>query len=254
MLTDPLFYLVGIPTTFLMSLGKGAFGGGLAMIGTPLLALVVDPVAAAIMVAPLVSASDIFGLRAFPAHTWSWPDLTWLAPSMAVGVLIGVVFFVSVDPRVIGLGIALVTLVFTARWFLRERRMQRPPAPISPAKALACGTLAGFTTFVAHSGSLPLALYLLPRQLSKTVYAGTTVALFLLTNTLKLIPYLWLGWQRPDAMWQTLVLLPAVPIGVWVGKVLHDRLDQHRLYFYCYLLVGAAGLKLLFDSVVKLLA
>lgn len=50
-----------------------------------------------------------------------------------------------------------------------------------------------------------------------------------------------------------LPLLPAVPLGVWVGKRLHDRLDANRLYFWCYLLVGAAGLKLLIDSMVKLL-
>ena len=33
MFTDPLFYLVGLPTVFIMALSKGAFGGGLAIIG-----------------------------------------------------------------------------------------------------------------------------------------------------------------------------------------------------------------------------
>ena len=45
-----------------------------------------------------------------------------------------------------------------------------------------------------------------------------------------------------------------MPLGVWIGKRMHDRLDEQRLYFWCYLLVGAAGLKLFLDSVQKLLA
>ena len=37
---DPLFYLVGLPAVFVIGFGKGAFGGGLAIIGIPFLALV----------------------------------------------------------------------------------------------------------------------------------------------------------------------------------------------------------------------
>ncbi len=58
--TDPLFYLIGLPAVFLISLGRGAFGGGLAILGVPLLALAVDPVTATFMMAPIVSASDPF--------------------------------------------------------------------------------------------------------------------------------------------------------------------------------------------------
>ncbi len=47
--------------------------------------------------------------------------------------------------------------------------------------------------------------------------------------------------------------MPAVPLGVWAGKRLHDRLDEHRLYFWCYLLVGVAGLRLFVDSAMKLI-
>ncbi len=65
--TDPLFYLIGVPAVFLISLGRGAFGGGLAILGVPLLALAVDPVTATFMMAPIVSASDPFTVWAFPA-------------------------------------------------------------------------------------------------------------------------------------------------------------------------------------------
>ena len=62
---DPMFYLVGWTTTLLMGIGKGAFGGGLAILGVPLLALVVDPLQGAIMVAVLIAAMDLFAIGSF---------------------------------------------------------------------------------------------------------------------------------------------------------------------------------------------
>jgi uncharacterized membrane protein YfcA len=257
--TDFLFYLIGLPAVFVIGLGKGAFGGGLAIIGIPLLALVTDPIDAAIVVAIVSSTTDFFALKVFPMRTWSWPDIVWLAPGMVVGIAIGALFFWLVDPRILVLGIALVTLAFVARYFLdaylgAHRGGPQAGQPVSPPKALACGTLGGFTTFIAHSAAPPLLVYLVPRGLTKTTLAGTLVALLTLTNVFKIVPYGWFGIQRPEALWQALVLLPAIPLGVWIGKRLHDRLDQHQLYFWCYLLVGVAGLKLLADSVLKLAA
>lgn len=252
--TDPLFYLVGLPAVFIIGFGKGAFGGGLAIIGIPFLALVTSPLDAAIIVAIVASTTDIFAVQAFPMRTWSWPDLYWLAPAMVFGIVLGTLFFVMVDPRILVLGIAVVTLLFTARFFLRDRIMPKIGAPVSPVKALVCGTLGGFTTFVAHSGAPPLALYLVPRGLGKTMFAGTVVALLSFSNIFKIVPYIWFGLERPEAFWQALPLLPAIPLGVWLGKKLHDRLDEQRLYFWCYSLVGAAGLKLLADSVRQLTA
>lgn len=41
--SEPLFDLVGRVTTLLIAIGKSAFGGGLAILGIPLLAIVADP-------------------------------------------------------------------------------------------------------------------------------------------------------------------------------------------------------------------
>jgi uncharacterized membrane protein YfcA len=172
---------------------------------------------------------------------------------MVVGIGLGALFFVLVDPRILALGIALVTVSFAARYFLRRRSKPAAHAPVSPGKALLFGTIGGFTTFISHAAAPPLSVYLLPRGLPKSVYAGTMVALLTFSNTFKIVPYLWFSVQRPEALWQALPLLPAIPLGVWIGKLMHDRLDADRLYFWCYLLVAAAGLKLLIDSALKLL-
>jgi uncharacterized protein len=247
--SDPWFYILGFSATFLMALGKGAFGGGLAIIGVPFMALVIDPITAAIIFAPLVVFMDLFALRAFPPSTWSKPDLKWLLLGLSIGLLIGWLTIELVDRRIVTLLIALITLTFTIRWFLKDRLT--PPAPhnVQPLRATILSTISGFTTFIAHAGGPPIAIYLLGRNLGKTIYAGTTIAVFFFGNVIKLVPYSKLALDAPVAIAAALVFAPIVPFGIFIGKMIHDRLDQARLFFWCYVLLLVTGGKLLFDSV-----
>ncbi len=247
--TDPLFYLVGLTAIFIVSVGKGAFGGGLAILGVPLLSLVMSPIEAAIVVAPLVSFMDFFAFGSFGRNTWSKPDLAWLAPALLAGIALGYVFFVYVDPRLVAAGIGVITVIFALDWFLRGRKSEHKERPVSPPLALIAGSAAGFTTFVAHAGGPPMTAYLLYRGLNKTVYAGTAVALFSLGNIVKLVPYSALLFAKPHTFVQALVLAPVVPLGVWLGKYIHDRLDQARLFFWCYVILLVAAAKLLYDAI-----
>lgn len=248
MFTDPLFYLVGLPTVFLISISKGAFGGGLAVIGVPLLSLVMSPIEAAIVVAPLVCLMDLFALGSFGPKTWSKPDLVWLMPGLLAGIALGYAFFTLVDATIVSLGIGAVTLAFAADYFLRG--MRRPPSshPVSPPLALTAGTVSGFTTFIAHAGGPPAQMYLLRRGLNKTLYAGTNIALFTLGNFVKLLPYGFLMWAQPQTLGWSAALAAAVPLGVWAGKWMHERLEQRQLFFWCYVLLTLAAAKLVYDG------
>lgn len=250
--TDPWFYLVGYAAIFLMAVGRGAFGGGFAVLGVPLLALVVDPLTASAMMAPIASASDPFAIWAYPPRTWSRPDLAWLIPGILLGLALGTLFFVHVDARLVALAIALITLWFCLRWFVSGRRADGPGAPVSPVKALVCAAISGFTTFIAHAGNPPIAYYLLPRRLPKTVYVGTLIALFLVSNTVKLGLYIWLFADRPQIFLMAAVLMPALPVGTWLGRRLHDRIEERTLYLILYTLLLLAGLRLLADSLMRL--
>ena len=245
---DAPFFLVGTLTILAISVGKGAFGGGLVILGVPLLSLVIDPIDAAILLAPLVAFMDLFALNAFGRSTWSKPDLAWLLPGLGVGVALGTAVIALVDPRWVTLLIAAVSLGFGAHYFLRGRLALPGMRPVAPTLALLAGTTSGFTTFVAHAGGPPLTVYLLRRGLDKGRFAGTSVAFFTLANLLKLPPYLALGSGRPGLFLAALTLAPAVPLGVWLGKRLHDRLPQERLYFWCYVLLTGAAAKLMIDA------
>lgn len=242
---DIWFYLVGLSTAFAVAVSKGAFGGGLAVLSIPLLSLVMTPIQAAIVTAPLVLVMDIFAIGQFGPSTWSKPDLKWLVPGLMVGIALGYYFFTAVDPNWVNIGIGVIALVFAFDYFLRSRKAQSKH-PVQPVVASIAGVASGFTTFVAHSGGPPASMYLLRRGLHKSVYAGTLLAIFFFGNLVKLLPFGLLALERPETIKAAALLVPAVPLGVWVGKKLHDRLDQQQLIFWAYVILTIAAARLLY--------
>ena len=54
LLTDPWFFAAALPSVIIVGLGKGGFGGAMALIGVPLMALVMSPVQAAAILLPIL--------------------------------------------------------------------------------------------------------------------------------------------------------------------------------------------------------
>ncbi|MEK1894285.1 MAG: sulfite exporter TauE/SafE family protein [Rhizobium sp.] len=244
--------LVAFAGVFLICFLKGAFGGGFAIIGIPLLSLVMDPVTAGGLLAPLFIAMDLYALRYFRRSTWSKPDLVLLLPGLLLGVGFGYLLFRVLDHRVIAILMAAITLIFVGLWLANggEVTTRRRSTP----KAIAAGLTSGITTMVAHSGGPPLAMYLLPLGLTKDIYAGTTSLFFTVGNATKAVP--WLLLVNPTAgLWELMaVCLFAVPTGVSLGWRLHGVLDQRQIYRICYGLLVVTAVKLLWDGISGYLA
>lgn len=239
--------IVAFAGVFLISFMRGAFGGGFAIIGIPLLSIVMDPVTAGGLLAPLFVATDLVALRYWKSSTWSKPDLLLLLPGLVVGIGLGYVLFRVLDHRAISIVMAVTTLIFVGLWFAAGANVTIRPR--SSPKAVAAGLTSGITTMVAHSGGPPLAMYLLPLGLSKDVYAGTTSLFFTVGNLIKAVP--WLVLSRPEGnTWVVMAIcLLAIPAGVWLGWRLHGKLDQRQLYRACYGLLIVTAFKLLWDGV-----
>ncbi|MDN7909130.1 sulfite exporter TauE/SafE family protein [Burkholderia cepacia] len=244
--------LIAFAGVFVIAFMRGAFGGGFAIIGIPLLSLVMDPVTAGGLLAPLFIAMDLFALRYWKPSTWSKPDLVLLLPGLVMGIGCGYLAFRFLDHRAIELLMAAVTLIFVGLWVAGGAQLTVRPR--SRPKAVTAGLASGVTTMVAHSGGPPLAMYLLPLGLGKEMYAGTTSLFFTVGNALKAVP--WMLIVRPTMnVWALMaVCLLAVPAGVVLGWRLHGRLDQRLIYRICYGLLAVTALKLFWDSVSGYLA
>jgi uncharacterized membrane protein YfcA len=243
--------LVTFAGVFLICFMKGAFGGGFSIVGIPLLSVVMDPVTAGGLLAPLFIAMDLFALRYWKPSTWSKPDLMRLLPGLLVGIGCGYVLFRFLDHRAIAIVMAAITLLFVGLWLVGGAEVTTRPR--STPKAITAGFASGITTMVAHSGGPPLAMYLLPLGLSKEIYAGTTSLFFTIGNATKAVP--WLLLVKPTtAVWSLMaVCLAAIPTGVWLGWRLHGSLDQSQVYRACYALLVVTALKLLWDGVARYL-
>ena len=247
MLLDPVTLLLAGAGVFVIGFMKGAFGGGFAIIGIPLLSLAMDPITAGALLAPLFVAMDLFALLYWKPSTWSKPDLAILMPGLCVGIGLGYLTLTLLDRNAVSLAMALITLTFAGLWFRGGGKQTQRPR--STFKAALAGAASGVTTMVAHSGGPPLAMYLLPLGLSKTLYAGTTSLFFTAGNLIKVVP--WMAVARPTSeVWILMAIcLPLAPLGVWSGWKLHQRLDQQQLYRLCYGLLVVTALKLLWDGV-----
>lgn len=238
--------LIVFAGVFLICFMKGAFGGGFSIVGIPLLSLVMDPVTAGGLLAPLFIAMDLFALRYWKPSTWSKPDLMLLLPGLVIGIGFGYLLFRFLDHRAISIVMAGTTLIFVGVWLIAGADVTIHPR--STPKAIASGFTSGITTMVAHSGGPPLAMYLLPLGLSKEIYAGTTSLFFTVGNATKAVPWLLLVKPTGNVWVLMAICLFAIPAGVWLGWRLHRALDQRQIYRICYGLLVVTALKLLWDG------
>jgi len=249
LITDPWFYAVAIPAVLLFGISKGGFGGGFGTAAVPLMALVISPVQAAAILLPILCIMDLVAMWKFRGK-WLWPELKMLLPASLLGILAGTLLFEYMSASVVRLIVGVVAITFTLHYWINKKRSRGADLPYYPrSHALLGGTVAGFTSFVAHSGGPPISMYLLRRPLDRTDFAGTTILFFAVVNYVKLIPYTWLGQFDADNLATSAALVFFAPIGVLIGAWLHTRVTDRFFFGLVYVLLFAVGLKLIFDGV-----
>ncbi len=252
MIDNPWFYAAAIPGVLITGISKGGFGGGLGVLAVPMMALVIDPILAAAIMLPILCVMDIIGAVAY-RRSIDWRNLYILVPAALVGIAIGTASFRYLDAAAIRLMVGLLAVGFAADHWLRRRSTASDPSGRSLTKGGLWGGIAGFTSFLAHSGGPPVSVYLLPQRLHRTLFVGTTVYFFIIVNYVKLIPYAWLGQLSAANLAVTAILLPLAPIGMLLGIWLHKLVSEVLFYRICYVLLAATGVKLLWDGVTGLI-
>jgi uncharacterized protein len=247
LISDPVFYLIAIPAVLLIGISKGGFAGSLGILGVPLMALIISPVQAAAIILPILCFMDIFGLLAY-RRTADWRNLWCLVPGAIIGILIGYLLFNHLSPSFIKILLGVICIVFTLNHYLRNK-----PADYKTKanfyKGSFWGSIAGFTSFVAHAGGPPLQFYMLPQKINKTLFVGTSVWFFFIINYAKLVPYGFLGQFSTENLGTSLALAPLAPFGIWLGLKLHKLVPEVIFYRIAYILVLVTGGKLLWDGI-----
>ena len=87
MLSDPWFYAAAVPAVILVGLAKGGFGGGLALIGVPMMALAIPAIEAAAIMLPILIVMDVVALNAW-WRIYDGQAVRMLLPASIAGVAI----------------------------------------------------------------------------------------------------------------------------------------------------------------------
>ncbi len=248
MIVDPLFYLAATFGVLLAGISKSGFGGASGGLAVPLMALTIAPPQAAAIMLPILLAMDAIGLVVFRGK-FDRANLRIILPGAVVGIALGTLTFSWIDARWIRGIIGIESILFA---LVRFRKAGTPaaPQPLSLAKGWFWSSVSGFTSFVSHAGGPPILQFLLPQAMDKVLLVGTTVIYFSVVNFVKLLPYAALGLLDTRNLTTSVLLLPVVPVGYWIGLKLLHGLDQRAFNQVLTWLLLLTGLKLLWDAAV----
>ncbi|MBY0570866.1 MAG: sulfite exporter TauE/SafE family protein [Burkholderiaceae bacterium] len=240
-------WLVAAFAVLITGISKSGLGGALGGLAVPFLSLWISPRNAAAVMLPILIAMDMVGIRAWSGKA-DWRDLKVLIPGAIVGIVLGTLAFgVMSDQLVKGL-IGLIAVGFTLDRLLRHRGQatteQRPPRIFGWLS----GVGAGFTSTLAHAGGPPVMIYLLSWRQPRETFVATTVFFFSVINLAKLPFYIALGLFSIDTLTMSALLLPLVPVGVWIGMRLLQRIPERPFYLFATAALGLSGVKLLWDG------
>jgi hypothetical protein len=241
------FWISAVAAVVLIGISKAGFGAGIGVIATPLMALTIPTAEAAALLLPLLIVSDLMAIRQYRAR-FDRHNLCVMVPGAIVGIFLGWLFFgyFRGNERVLKIGIGLLAVAFVAFQLSRSLLMgmlaKRAP---TVAEGVFWGVMSGFTSTLAHVGSPPALVYLLPQQMPRDVFVGTTLFFFTITNLAKLIPYAQLGLLHMGNLYTILLLLPVAYLGVRLGAYLNRRCSDVWFNRLVYGLLLATGIELI---------
>jgi uncharacterized protein len=241
------FYLVAIPAVIVLGLSKGGFSG-LSTLAMPMLSLVSSPVRAAAIVLPILIVQDWVSVWAF-RRDFSSRNLIVLIPSSIIGVTLGWLLAARVSDDAVRLAVGVISIGFVVYMLIRDRLGRAPVTQPGVPTGVLWGSLAGFTSFISHSGAPPFQVYVMPQYLKPRVFAGTATMFFAAVNLLKIPPYFLLGQFSRENLTVSAGLMPVAVVSTFAGVWLVRRAPAERFYAIILALTFLIGVKLTYDAV-----
>lgn len=251
LISDPWFYAAAISAVLIIGISKAGFGSAFGSLAVPLIALTVTVPQATAVLLPSLLVMDALGLRAYWQQA-DWAMLKRILPAGLIGILLGWALFTSIEPKIVGGLVGLTALGFVGlrSWQALQAKKLGERAPyVAPLwAAWLCSTASGFTSFVAHAGGPPLAIYTLPQKLNPVVFAATMTVFFAVINLAKWLPYATLGLMSLENIATACVLAAFAPIGNWIGLRIAKTINIALFYRIITGALCVTGGKLIYDA------
>jgi uncharacterized membrane protein YfcA len=208
-----------------VGVAKSGFAG-VSLVHVLVMASIFGDKASTGVVLPMLCIGDIFAVLAFARHS-VWRHVVRTLPVACVGVAIGAWLMTLIPPGAYKpiIGWTVLTLVIIHLW-----RMWKPgmfeKVPHSWPFAASMGLIAGITTMMANAAGPVMGLYFLSVGLPKYQLTGTSAWFFLILNFYKIPFSLGLGLIHRDSLFFNAALIPAIVIGLFLGRWLLKHVPQ----------------------------
>ena len=242
---DLYFYLTAAGGVILFGISKGGFAGPIAILAIPIMALSMNPVLAAAILLPVLLIMDVVAMYIY-WKKWDLKNIKIIIPPAIVGILIGTITFKYSSDNSIRIIIGTIAILFILLTIMQKNNFLIQP---TKTKGTFWSLVAGYTSFLIHSGGTPVNFYLLPQKLNKTVYVSTMTLVFLIINTIKIFPYYYLDQLVIANLKVSLILSPLAPISIYLGYFLHKKVNEGTFYFFIYFCLAIGGIKLIYDGI-----
>lgn len=224
---DLPFYLIVTVAVVILGLSKGGFAG-VGMISTPMLALVVGPVAAAGFIFPILVIQDVIAVVMY-RRTFDRQILATMIPGAALGVGLAYAFASTVPSWAVEVALGIVSLSFSLRQLKGQLGDVSQAGRVhSQWFGILSGLGSGFTSMIAHAGTPPFQFYVMPRKLDRDMYVGTSVLFFAVTNLMKAPAFFALGQLSGAQLRTTAMFFPLAIASSWLGVRLVRTIDVRR--------------------------
>jgi uncharacterized membrane protein YfcA len=244
--TDPIFWIFAAIAVTCTGFAKGGFGG-IGMAATPFLALVIPPLEAAAILLPILLMQDVIAVWAFRREWDAW-NLKVLLPGAIVGIGVAWALAAYVPDSWVKLTIGLISFVFVMnQWFGLAKKAAEATRP-SAWSGAGWAVVSGFTSTLAHAGSPPIQIHLLPQRLPKMVFIGTVTIYFAAVNAIKVVPFFFLGEFSPRVLLIAAVLAPLAIVTNLIGIQVAKRVPEELFYQIAYVLMFLVSLALIWQG------
>ena len=188
----------------------------------------------------LISCTIIF-LKSYKQIVWK--EAAKMAAGMLIGLGIGVVILTKFNPSIL-LTIYAIFIILVALKGVFVKKEFNVPTILMYGVLLIAGIFQGM--FV--SGGPLLVIYTAKVLKDKTLVRGTMSIVWIVLNATLAITQFTQGQFTPHAIQVTLLGIPGMFLGIFIGNKIHDKISADKFMKLVYILVVLSGLSLLLAS------
>ncbi|KAA6173026.1 sulfite exporter TauE/SafE family protein [Pseudomonas sp. TAE6080] len=218
----------------------GIAGFGTALVAGPILIMFM-PLSKIIPLLVLLDFVAAFGNLLQSRREVVKPELLRLLPCMAIGCTLGVIFLLNLHSDLL----LLLMGVFISTYAIYSLAIKAKPTALAAGWAVPMGVVGGLFGALFGSGGFLYAIYLNSR-LPKDPARATQSALISASTVVRLSLFLIAGvYAELPLLMLAVCLLPAMALGLWLGRRLTLRMSREAFVRLVTWLVLASGIALI---------